>query len=792
MIESLLRAGELLAARGHDVDDTLLADAVWLAASMVVDDDQREMAEPSDTVDRRPDETRGEAVGKRSEDDDDQNDQTPGDRVDLHSPGPGVGGDQPAKRVTIAGAPAIAQRLEIDWAFRPFRKRRPSPYRVELDEKATVAAICESGVCTVVFRPMLDRWLDVAVVVEQSPTMRIWQETADEFVKAVERGATPRQLKRLDMCEVDDEFRLVNRSGQVTSFRSVVNQGRPTTVFYLTDAVGPGWLTARIPLEISNWSRHALVVVVQVLPPDLWELTSLRLGYPQERQHRQQGIREWNRGVQGLTDIIVCRLEPSLLKQLTHHVTGVAAARVLCLPLDVRCYHDAEFAWPRDLTPTPTPIPADSDAISLYHDFVDHGSPSARRVAEHLASVPDGQQLTLPIMRLIQRTLVDDAAPWQLGEIFLSCLLYRDRSREIEGGEPVYAFPDEIRERLRHDAGPDRRIRTHMLVSQYVESRHGQSPNVDVAMRGESPDGVAESIDESLEPLATVPSSALSEDSSQIVGQLTSSQLIPGQTLGPEERLKAILEITRSLSQAVSPTSLDETLPKVLNSLLRIFVHADQSYIALVTDEGEDLVISWTATRPDSDKKIETRGTFVDMVVKSKEAILSADAFNDERSENPRIRSTICAPLLDGEDHPLGALQVDSFDGIGQFNEDDLQVLVTVASQVGLALTNAQLHDAAMQPKDVPSPEPAHFPGQIPSSRRRNAMRNWSQNAAGRRNCWMRVTRDSYPPAEASGYMLGAVSTACRYRDGAPIEPHYFSHPEISLLHAIRQSKRLQ
>ena len=87
----------------------------------------------------------------------------------------------------------------------------------------------------------------------------------------------------------------------------------------------------------------------------------------------------------------------------------------------------------------------------------------------------------------------------------------------------------------------------------------------------------------------------------------------------------------------------------------------------------------------------------------SKEAILSADAATDARFDMAEsivdfhIRSMMCAPLVDRDGQSLGVIQIDTLDPRNRFQQDDLDVLVSVACQAAFAVENAQLHEAAMR-----------------------------------------------------------------------------------------------
>jgi serine phosphatase RsbU (regulator of sigma subunit)/pSer/pThr/pTyr-binding forkhead associated (FHA) protein len=168
----------------------------------------------------------------------------------------------------------------------------------------------------------------------------------------------------------------------------------------------------------------------------------------------------------------------------------------------------------------------------------------------------------------------------------------------------------------------------------------------------------------------------------------------------PEAKLNALMEITQSLARAIS---LDEVLPQLLDSLFRIFMQADRGFVGLVDDRGV-LAPRWTKMRrKNRDETIRVSRTIARQVMDTREAILSADAATDVRFEMSqsiadfRIRSVMCAPLLDREGKPLGILQLDTLDQRQRFQDEDLELLVSAAAQASIAIINARLHDDAMQ-----------------------------------------------------------------------------------------------
>ncbi len=175
-------------------------------------------------------------------------------------------------------------------------------------------------------------------------------------------------------------------------------------------------------------------------------------------------------------------------------------------------------------------------------------------------------------------------------------------------------------------------------------------------------------------------------------------------TASLQARLEALLEIARSLGKALS---LDEVLPQVLNSLFKIFLQADRGFIVLKTEDGT-LVPRWTkARRASQEETVRISRTIVRTVMDAKEAILSNNLASDERLDMSnsiaelRIRSMMCAPLLDSEGNAMGVLQIDTRGHGKGFREDDLEVLASVGIQAGIAIDNAQLHERTLHQQEV-------------------------------------------------------------------------------------------
>ncbi|REJ65084.1 MAG: FHA domain-containing protein [Planctomycetota bacterium] len=173
----------------------------------------------------------------------------------------------------------------------------------------------------------------------------------------------------------------------------------------------------------------------------------------------------------------------------------------------------------------------------------------------------------------------------------------------------------------------------------------------------------------------------------------------------PQAKLQAVLDISRDLSRTLS---LDEVLPKMLDSLFKIFIQADRGFIVLKNEENGALVPKAVKfRRPEQDDTIRISRTIVNEVIGRREAILSADAASDERFQMSQsiadysIRSMMCAPLMDSDGSVLGVIQIDTLNQKSRFNQEDLAVLAGVAAPAGMAVENAQLHDDRLRQQAV-------------------------------------------------------------------------------------------
>ena len=131
-----------------------------------------------------------------------------------------------------------------------------------------------------------------------------------------------------------------------------------------------------------------------------------------------------------------------------------------------------------------------------------------------------------------------------------------------------------------------------------------------------------------------------------------------GLSAKPEVKLAALLEISNGLAQTLS---VEAILPKLLDSLFKIFTQADRGFVVMRPKaDGPPVVVADKSRRPGGEERMRISRTIVEEAMNTKKAILSADAASDERFGMAQsiadfsIRSMICAPMIGLDGQPVG------------------------------------------------------------------------------------------------------------------------------------------
>jgi WD40 repeat protein len=393
------------------------------------------------------------------------------------------------------GGRALPGVLQLTRALRPLKRRVPSRVHVVLDEELTARRIAEEDLWLPAERPAPARWLEIALVVDANPSMLVWQQTLQELRLLLEREGAFRDVRLWQLDTIN--AKAVLRAPNTRQERSRGELSDPTgrrAIIVATDCLGTAWESGDAARMLTKWGRTLPVTILQMLPARLWQQTALadawmvRLSATEAAQPssrlRLHGPPQWCAGeAPAEAAVPIATLEPESLGAWANLLAGRREAvrpGAVFLPMP-KLGSDAETPSPA----TPRQVKEGKDRV---RDFQKTATPMAFRLACLCAAAP----LRLPIMRLIQQTLLPSSRQVHLAEVFLGGLLRRlTPSKPNENADEVaFEFQKEVRAVLLADGLIPDHVQVLRTVSDYVQRFLGSKLNIRAIL--EDPDAAKE------------------------------------------------------------------------------------------------------------------------------------------------------------------------------------------------------------------------------------------------------------------------------------------------------------
>ncbi len=502
----------LLKQAGVDFGAEDIADALWLAGHMGDLSGVRrgEQEQPTTSAQSK--------AGIREELAD--SDQTNDDRraqLSLPTRSPQTKGKaQSGSGISIKApaAPALRIRLDLARALRPLRRRVPSPGKVEFDEAATVEQIADQGIWSPVLQPAPERWLDVALVVEDMRSLPLWQATIAEFQTLLERQGAFRRVTtwRLQTEEGLDPKLFPN-------WRNSPNQQRPNRqrpqrqsqlwdaagrrlILLLSDCTSEAWYNGSMVSWLKTCGQEAPTAIVQLLPERLWSQSALG-----------QGALVWLRSLEPGTvsdklafthrmpllqsllatpppqpthqmTVPVVTLEAEPLKQWARMVAGSGESRAVGIQFALDTFALDTFALdtvdrePEEENREEKKGLQQNEVELSAEERVQRFKTTASLKALELAGLMSAAPVSPPIVDLIRQTLLPKAEPVHVAEVFMGGLMQAQATPEGKTEEKPslqYDFAPGVRNILADAVSRTKTETVLDAVSRYISERLGLS-----------------------------------------------------------------------------------------------------------------------------------------------------------------------------------------------------------------------------------------------------------------------------------------------------------------------------
>ncbi|MBD2708656.1 SAV_2336 N-terminal domain-related protein [Limnospira platensis] len=384
--------------------------------------------------------------------------------------------------IRLSDAPSLRGPLTLARALKPLMRRVSGGRDWVIDEVATSEQIASQGIWIPVLRPRLEPWLDLDLVIEDCVSMLLWRHTLRDLEKLLKNYGIFRDVRVWSLLTDNPEAVKIRRGIGATakhqaprSPRELIDPTGRRLVIVVSDCVSKVWREGKMIPILDLWAKRGSMAILQMLPEWMWK----RSGLGWEALVRLQGLNpgDWNQNLKvdefplwwdeevthQVVKVPIFTLEPESVGSWARLVAGkgnVWAAGYL--------FKYAEHQRRRQRPNSGGELTAEK----RVNGFRATASRVARKLAGLLAAAP---VITLPVVRLIQATLLKESLPVNVAEVFLGGLLKPISEIDMETDPELvqYDFMPGVRELLLESVPVDETVRVIDEVSGYVARNLG-------------------------------------------------------------------------------------------------------------------------------------------------------------------------------------------------------------------------------------------------------------------------------------------------------------------------------
>ncbi|MEW2544847.1 SAV_2336 N-terminal domain-related protein [Streptomyces sp. NPDC047002] len=387
---------------------------------------------------------------------------------------PGV----PGGAVLPLGVPtanALPATLGLQRALRPLQRyRRPAaPVESVLDEAATADLSARAGgLIMPVHRAEPRPDVDLQLVMDVSSSMLVWQRLIAELEEIFSHLGAFRDVRTRYLHQGPDGEPAVSagldpRAAALGPAERLCDPTGGRITILVSDCAGPLWYSGQAHRLLHRLAGLAPVAVLQPLPQRLWSRTALPVTY---------GVLARGEGANAGTLRLVGRGAPAraagaVAVPVLPPVAASLGAWAALLSGTGAGHTDGAVGWVRPDQPA-TAAPRRGQplhAAQVVRRFRSASSRDAGRLAGYLAAAP----LWMPVMQLVQRTMLPDSGPAELAEVLLGGLMRLDRNAPANGG-PWYAFDPGVQDELLAPLTREEAMLVLKHCSDYIERHFGK------------------------------------------------------------------------------------------------------------------------------------------------------------------------------------------------------------------------------------------------------------------------------------------------------------------------------
>lgn len=377
---------------------------------------------------------------------------------------------QGGKAIRIPGVRMLQDRLLLERSLRPFRRDVLSQQHFVLDEAATVEASAEQNIITPILKGSSERWLDAEFVVDCGLSMRVWRETLKELLQIFKSSGVYSDVRVWYLFTDDKEKPYLTANPDPTSRhcnqKELYKPSKQQLLLLITDCASKAWFSGLVVERyLRHWQENMLVSIVQMLPQRMWMGTALR--------NSEATNFSSSHGVTSNKNLFHDDYWVEVDKEEVSSQYPVVTIDPISFDALARVIMGGQECWVSGVIIKKSDFPIQQQkgseelkAEERISHFRRQASPTARKLVEYFACIP----LTLPVMRLIQHSVLPKSNQTHLAEFLLSGLV-----KIVESSEDFveYEFYDQVREQLQNLLPLSEIKDTFNKASQYISENQG-------------------------------------------------------------------------------------------------------------------------------------------------------------------------------------------------------------------------------------------------------------------------------------------------------------------------------
>lgn len=489
----------------YQLDPTEIAEILWLALRQPEkfdvsdvdqgDGDSEDNLELEEVDDDNLDLENGDEEDAGNEEDDDNDNQND----EVNEPDFGVAPELPSGKlpqkalpISIPDPDILDETLPLVRALKPILKQIDSQFFSSVNEAETVERIAETDIWSPILEPDQEPWYEVALVIDSSPAMDLWQRLIQDIRRLLRCYGSFRDFRVWQLNVKQGEVGIcVAPDPVLRSPNALLTPDARRLILVFSDCTANYWWDGSLQPILSLWGDSTPTAIWQVLPDWMWKRTALGIGEYVAVRNRTPGVKNTK-----LTPIYMS-LRSTVNRgrrrgnQESDYTQETNSSSPVCIPIITsdseylgawsrmlagdRCYSAPGFMLPStgwSATPTSSELESEEIVDGLLEDFRLRATPEARRLAALLSAAP---VITLPVMRLIRASdeFLPGSSPLPVAEVFLGGLLTKapEQPPELESEVVQYLFPETVRNRLLDVLPNVDKLEVIERVSQHVAER---------------------------------------------------------------------------------------------------------------------------------------------------------------------------------------------------------------------------------------------------------------------------------------------------------------------------------